>query len=47
MKYELFRCPICGSEKIILLSEEQIEKDSICFYKCVSCDSKFNTKDNI
>lgn len=45
MKYELFRCPICGSEKIILLSEEQIEKDSICFYKCVSCDSKFNTKD--
>lgn len=45
MRYEIFKCPVCGSEKIILLSEEQIKNDSVCFYKCLSCDSNFNSKD--
>ena len=44
MRYELFKCPICGSEKIVLLKEEQVDNDSVCFYKCLSCDSKFNSK---
>lgn len=45
MRYELFKCPVCGSEKIVLLKEEQVDNDSVCFYKCLSCDSKFNSKD--
>lgn len=44
MRYELVKCPICGSDNIVLIKEEIIEKDMICFYKCNSCDSKFDTK---
>lgn len=44
MRFELFRCPVCGSEKIVLLDEEQIENDFVYFYKCLSCESKFDSK---